>query len=87
MEFPWIGKHHWMKAPPASSPTFAMIAKGLPLAIATLATVALLIGGIFGKAGCGYLADRIGVRPAFALAQMLTALNLVVAVAALACWP
>lgn len=61
---------------------FLMIAKGLPIAIATLATVALLIGGIFGKAGCGYLADRIGVRPAFALVQMLTALGLVVVVAA-----
>jgi hypothetical protein len=36
---------------------FLMIAKGLPLAVATLATVVLLIGGIFGKAGCGYLAE------------------------------
>jgi len=60
---------------------FLMIAKGLPLAVATLATVVLLIGGIFGKAGCGYLAERIGVRRAFALIQIMTALGLVLVVA------
>ncbi len=56
---------------------FLMIEKGLPLAIATMATVVLLTGGIFGKAGCGFLAERLGVRPAFALVQVLTALGLV----------
>lgn len=56
---------------------FLMIAKGIPIALATLATVVLLIGGIFGKAGCGYLAERIGVRTAFALVQVLTAIGLV----------
>ncbi|MGI9419988.1 MAG: MFS transporter [Geminicoccaceae bacterium] len=61
---------------------FLMIAKGLPLAIATMATVVLLTGGVFGKAGCGYLAEHIGVRPAFALVQALTALGLVLVVAA-----
>ena len=56
---------------------FLLLSKGLPLAVATGATVVLLIGGIFGKAGCGYLADRLGVRPAFILIQMLTAAGLV----------
>ncbi len=61
---------------------FLMIAKGLPLTIATLATVVLLTGGIFGKAGCGYLAQRLGVRKAFALVQGLTALGLIAVIAA-----
>lgn len=56
---------------------FLLLSKGLPLAVATAATVVLLIGGIFGKAGCGYLADRLGVRPAFILIQALTAAGLV----------
>jgi MFS family permease len=61
---------------------FLMIAKGLPLALATMATVVVLIGGVFGKAGCGYLAEHLGVRLAFGLVQMLTALGLVLAIAA-----
>ncbi len=56
---------------------FLMLAKGVPLAIATSATVILLAGGVFGKAGCGYLAERVGVRPAFVLIQVLTSLGLV----------
>lgn len=56
---------------------FLMLAKGLPLWLATGATVILLAGGVFGKAGCGILADRIGARPAFMLIQVLTALGLV----------
>ena len=55
---------------------FLLLSKGMPLAIATTATVIVLIGGIFGKAGCGYLADRLGVRSAFALIQVLTAVGL-----------
>lgn len=61
---------------------FLMIEKGLPLYIATMATVALLTGGIFGKAGCGFLAERLGVRPAFALVQGLTALGLIAVIMA-----
>ncbi|MGI9522141.1 MAG: MFS transporter [Hyphomicrobiaceae bacterium] len=61
---------------------FLMLAKGLPLPIATAATVVLLTGGVFGKAGCGYLADQIGVRPAFTLIQGLTAAGLIAIVAA-----
>ena len=56
---------------------FLMLAKGLPLWLATGATVILLAGGVFGKAGCGFLADRMGARPAFMLIQVLTALGLV----------
>lgn len=55
---------------------FLLLDKGLPLTVATTGTVMLLLGGIFGKAGCGYLADRIGVRPAFAVIQVLTGLGL-----------
>ena len=60
---------------------FLLLSKGMPLAIATTATVIVLIGGIFGKAGCGYLADRLGVRSAFALIQVLTAVGLFLVVA------
>lgn len=60
---------------------FLMLSKGLPLSVATAATVIVLTGGIFGKAGCGFLADRIGVRPAFALIQVLTAVGLLGVVA------
>ena len=56
---------------------FLLLSKGLPLAVATAATVILLVGGIFGKAGCGYLADRLGVRRAFVLIQALTAIGLI----------
>ena len=55
---------------------FLLLSKGLPLGIATAATVILLVGGIFGKAGCGYLADRLGVGRAFVLIQVLTAVGL-----------
>lgn len=65
---------------------FLLLSKGLPLAVAATATVILLVGGIFGKAGCGFLADRLGVRPAFALIQLLTAVGLYFVVAAPA-WP
>jgi len=61
---------------------FLIIAKGLPLYIATLGAVAVLTGGIFGKAGCGFLAERVGVRRAFILVQVLTAVGLAAVVAA-----
>ena len=59
---------------------FLMLSKGLPLAVATGATVLMLAGGVVGKAACGYLADRLGVRPAYSLIQGLTAVGLVVLV-------
>ncbi|MEL7542761.1 MAG: MFS transporter [Pseudomonadota bacterium] len=55
---------------------FLMLEKGLPLAIATAATVVLLLGGVFGKAFCGKLLERFGVKIAFAIVQTLTALGL-----------
>lgn len=55
---------------------FLMLAKGLPLVVATAATVILLAGGVLGKASCGYLADRIGVQRAFNVIQVLTAIGL-----------
>lgn len=61
---------------------FLMLAKGLPLYIATAATAILLAGGVFGKAGCGFLAARLGVRRAFVLIQALTAAGLVAIVLA-----
>ncbi len=61
---------------------FLILAKGLPLYIATAATVILLAGGVFGKAGCGFLAERLGVRRAFVLIQALTAVGLVAIVLA-----
>ncbi|MEM9107801.1 MAG: MFS transporter, partial [Pseudomonadota bacterium] len=61
---------------------FLMIAKGFTVGTATFATVVLLVGGIFGKAGCGYLADRMGVRPAYGLIQILTAVGIVLLVMA-----
>ena len=61
---------------------FLMLAKGLPLYLATMAAAMVLVGGVFGKAGCGYLAERMGVRHAFVLVQLLTAIGLVSIVAA-----
>ena len=61
---------------------FLMIAKELPLFLATVAAAMVLVGGVFGKAGCGYLAERMGVRRAFVLVQLLTAIGLVSIVAA-----
>lgn len=60
---------------------FLMLAKGLPLYLATAATVIVLAGGVFGKAGCGFLAERLGVRRAFVLIQILTAAGLIAVVA------
>ena len=59
---------------------FLILAKEVPLATATFAATAILIGGIFGKAICGFLADRIGPRLAFILIQALTAAGITAAV-------
>lgn len=56
---------------------FLMLSKGVPLAWATVATVALLAGGVVGKAACGYLSDRLGVYRAFTLTKALAAVGLV----------
>ena len=56
---------------------FVIADKGISTHMAAFAVVLTLIGGIFGKAGCGYLAQRIGVRNAFILAQCATAFGIV----------
>ncbi len=61
---------------------FLMLSKGVSLTIATAATVLVLAGGALGKAGCGYLADRLGVRVAFTLIQTLSALGLILVILA-----
>lgn len=61
---------------------FLMLSKGLALPVATTATVLLLAGGILGKTGCGFLADRMGVRASFVLIQALTVFGLVAVVTA-----
>ena len=61
---------------------FLMIGNELPLPAATLATTLVLVGGVVGKAGCGYIAEQIGVRRAFILVQILTAAALISVVVA-----
>ncbi|MHA1189957.1 MAG: MFS transporter [Alphaproteobacteria bacterium] len=61
---------------------FVMLAKGVSLYIATLAAVCILFGGMCGKAACGFLAERIGVRLAFAILQVLTAAGILAVIAA-----
>jgi MFS family permease len=61
---------------------FAMIEKGFSTFAATMAAVIVLAGGMFGKAACGFLAQRIGIRSAFAAVQLGTAAGLVLVVAA-----
>lgn len=57
---------------------FVVANKGIATHIAAFAVVLTLVGGIFGKAGCGFLAQRIGVRSAFILAQCVTAFCIIV---------
>ena len=53
--------------------TFFVADRDVPVSYAALAIVGTLLGGIFGKAGCGFLADRFGVKLSFALVQIATA--------------
>ncbi len=56
---------------------FLMLEKQVPAALAAFAVVLTLAGGIFGKFGCGYLAERIGVRLSLIAAECLTAVGIV----------
>lgn len=56
---------------------FVIADKGVSSHLAAFAVVLTLVGGIFGKAGCGFLAQRIGVRSSFALVQCATAAGIV----------
>lgn len=64
-----------VQAAAATFVAFLMLEKGIPLSIAVFAAPVTLIGGMFGKAACGFLADRIGPRAAYTLVQILTALG------------
>ena len=52
---------------------FLMAEKQVPTSLAVFAVVLTLAGGIFGKFGCGFLANRLGVRAALITVQCLTA--------------
>ncbi|MFK7898273.1 MAG: MFS transporter [Myxococcota bacterium] len=52
---------------------FLFAEKGITTAGISFAVVLTLLGGIFGKAGCGYLAQRLGVRASLSLIQIATA--------------
>jgi MFS family permease len=57
---------------------FLMAEKQVPTSLAVFAVVLTLAGGILGKLGCGFLADRIGGRKSLVVVQCLTALGIVV---------
>ena len=56
---------------------FLMLEKQLPAGLAAFAVVLTLAGGIFGKFGCGLLAERIGVRRSLVIVECLTAVGIV----------
>lgn len=56
---------------------FLMVQKEVPTGLAALAVVLTLTGGVFGKLGCGFLADRMGPRKSVIVIQCLTAAGIV----------
>lgn len=56
---------------------FLMIEKQVPTGLAALAVVLTLAGGIFGKFGCGFLAERFGVIRSLIVVECLTAAGIV----------
>lgn len=66
-----------VQAAAATFVAFLMLEKGVPLSIAVFAAPVTLVGGMLGKAVCGFLADRIGPRAAYTLVQILTAVGFV----------
>ena len=56
---------------------FLMLEKQVPAGLAAFAVVLTLAGGIFGKFGCGYLAERIGVRRSLVIVECLTASGII----------
>lgn len=56
---------------------FLMIEKQVPTSLAAFAVVLTLAGGIFGKFGCGFLAERVGVIRSLAVVECLTATGIV----------
>jgi MFS family permease len=56
---------------------FLMIEKEVPTALSAFAVVLTLGGGAFGKFGCGFLAERLGVVRSLILVEILTACGIV----------
>lgn len=56
---------------------FVMLAKEVPTGLAAFAVVLTLAGGIFGKLGCGLLAERVGVVRSLVVVECLTAAGIV----------
>ena len=56
---------------------FLMIEKEVPTGLAALAVVVTLAGGMFGKLGCGMLADHFGVIRSLVVVECLTAIGIV----------
>ena len=56
---------------------FLMIEKEVPTGLAAFAIVLVLVGGVVGKFGCGFLARRLGTVPAFILVEALTASGII----------
>lgn len=57
---------------------FLMLEKQVSAGLSAFAVVLTLAGGIFGKLGCGFLAERIGVRRSLAVVECLTAAGIIV---------
>lgn len=57
--------------------SFLMIEKEVPTALGAFAVVLTLSGGVFGKFGCGYLAEHMGVIRSLVLVEILTAAGIV----------
>lgn len=56
---------------------FLMSEKQVPTGLAAFAVVLTLAGGIFGKFGCGFMAEKIGSPWSLVVVQCLTALGIV----------
>lgn len=56
---------------------FLMIEKQVPTGLAAAAVVLTLAGGMFGKLGCGFLAERVGVIRSLIAVECLTAAGIV----------
>lgn len=56
---------------------FLMIEKSVPTSLAASAVVLTLAGGMFGKFGCGFLAERFGVIRSLIAIEILTAAGIV----------
>ncbi|GBF25500.1 hexuronate transporter [bacterium MnTg02] len=56
---------------------FLMIEKNVPASLGAFAVVLTLVGGVFGKFSCGFLASKLGVIRSLVLVECLTAVGIV----------